>query len=127
MKLKYFLKNIIIFLQTIQIFNDYTKYRSIKLKKLFNSDKTNAIIILMLIYIYMNKDKNKNISLIFKFILDKILFKSQYQYIERINKTVYLFMLVMLAKYFTKIFVLSKEDSAENFLNQLNIFVVIVN
>jgi|SRR5882762_2844991 len=125
MKLKYFLKNIIIFLQTIQIFNDYTKYRSIKLKKLFNSDKTNAIIILMLIYIYMNKDKN--ISLIFKFILDKILFKSQYQYIEGINKTVYLFMLVMLAKYFTKIFLLSKEDSAENFLNQLNIFVVIVN
>jgi hypothetical protein len=125
MKLKYFLHNIIIFLQTIQIFNDYTKYRSIKLKKLFNSDKTNAIIILMLIYIYMNKDKN--ISLIFKFILDKILFKSQYQYIEGINKTVLLFMLVMLAKYFTKIFVLSKEDSAENFLNLLKLFVVIGN
>jgi hypothetical protein len=54
--------------------------------------------------IYLNKDQN--ISLIFKFILDIILFKNKY--LDGINKTVLLF---QLAKYFTKIFVLSKENN----------------
>jgi DNA-directed RNA polymerase len=118
----FFIKNLHIVSNEIKIFsqeysnisrnyanliNDYTKYRSIKLKKLFNRDKTNAIIILMLIY----TNKDKNISLILKFILDIILFNKQS--LDGINKTVLLF---KLAKYFTKIFVLSKED------NEINVF-----
>ena len=84
------------------LINDYIKYRSIKLNKLFKKDRSNAIIILMLIY--MGKDRV--ISVVFKFILDQILFNSQY--LEGINKTILLF---MLAKYFTKIFMLSSVDS----------------
>ena len=83
------------------LINDYTKYRSIKLKKLFNKDKINAIIILMLIY----TNKDKNISLIFKFILNAVFFNKQYM--NEINKTVLLF---QLAKYFINIIILNKED-----------------
>ena len=79
--------------------NEYTQYRSTKLKMLFKNDRINAIIILMLIY--MGKDKT--ISLVFKFILDKILFNNQNN--EGINKTNLLF---MVGKYFTKIFMLSE-------------------
>jgi DNA-dependent RNA polymerase len=84
------------------IINDYIKYRAIKLKKLFNSDKTDAIIILMLIY--MSKDRI--ISLVFKFILDRILFNDQY--FEGINKTILLF---LLAKYIKKIFMLGTDEN----------------
>jgi len=79
--------------------NEYTQYRSTKLKKLFKNDRINAVIILMLIY--MGKDRT--ISLAFKFILDKILFNNQSN--EGINKTNLLF---MVGKYFTKIFMLSE-------------------
>ena len=118
--IKFFIENMQVISNEIKIFSqeysnistnydnlikDYTKYRSIKLKKLFKKDKTNAIIILMLIY--LNKDQN--ISLIFKFILNKILFNNQYP--DGINKTVLLF---QLAKYFTKIFMLSKENKKNN-------------
>jgi DNA-directed RNA polymerase len=93
------------------LLSDYTKYRSMKLKTLFKRDKTNAIIILILLY----GNKDQNISLIFKFILDKILFKNEHP--EGINKTVLLF---QLAKYFTKIFfVLSKEDNENKVLESV--------
>lgn len=84
------------------LINDYIKYRSIKLKKLFKQNRSSGIIILMLNY--MSKDRI--ISVIFKFILDKILFN--HQYLDGMSKTVLLF---MLAKYFTKIFMLSREDN----------------
>jgi hypothetical protein len=64
--------------------------------------------------IYTNKDTN--ISLIFKFILDTILFNKQSP--DGINKTVLLF---QLAKYFTKIFVLSKEDNENNVFESVKI------
>ena len=86
--------------------NDFTMYRSIKLKKLFNSDKTKNNAIIILLIIYMRKDRI--IWLIFKIILDTIV---NIQYLDVINKTV---LLIKIAKYITKIFMLSSEDSEDN-------------
>jgi hypothetical protein len=77
------------------LINDYILYRALKLKNLFKQENSNAVIILILIY--FNKDRT--INLVFKLLLDLIMFKNPH--LEGKNKTV---LLMSLAKNFTKRF-----------------------